>query len=117
GFLVKACVNGVWSDYSTADVVYATPTGIAKPVITKVTPGNGQATVTWTSVSGATYRIYTYINGQYKAIANVSGTSYTVKGLTNGVRTGFLVKACVNGVWSDYSTADVVYATPSAAAA
>ncbi|MCM1524573.1 MAG: hypothetical protein NC120_08970, partial [Ruminococcus sp.] len=116
GFLVRACVNNVWSDYSTADIVYATPVGAskpAKPVITKVTPGDRQATVTWSAVSGASYRVYTYINGAYKAIANTSSTSYTVKGLTNGVKTGFLVRACVNNVWSDYSTADIVYATPS----
>ncbi|MCM1524574.1 MAG: hypothetical protein NC120_08975, partial [Ruminococcus sp.] len=118
GFLVKAYANGVWSPYSDADVVYATPAGTAaKPVITKATPGNGCVTLTWTAVSGATqYRVYTYFNGTYKAIANVTGTTYTVTGLTNGIRTGFLVKSYANGVWSPYSTADIVYATPAGAA-
>ena len=38
-----------------------------------------------------------------------------VTGLTNGVKYGFAVKAYVNGAWTNITSADIVYATPTAA--
>ncbi len=73
------------------------------------------------------------VNGEYTAesemvyatptgvefIANLTaigttGTSYTVKSLTNGTQYGFLVRACINGSWTEFTTADNVFCTPSA---
>jgi uncharacterized protein YjdB len=114
GFLVRAYINGAWTSYSTADLVYATPATSTKPVVT-VTPGSGQVTVKWNTVSGATkYQVCSYVGGKYTVqINNYTGTSYTVTGLTKGTKYGFLVRAYVNGAWTSYSTADLVYATPS----
>lgn len=116
GFLVRYYINGNLSSYTANDVVYATPTYSPKPVITKVTPGSGQAYLTWTAVSGATnYAVYTKNNNQWVLRGYTTATSMTVTGLTGGLKYGFAVKALVNGVWSSVSSSDIVYATPTAA--
>ncbi len=113
GFLVRYYKNGAWSSYSTADIVYATPTYSVKPSITSATAGNGSVALKWSAVSSATkYAVYTYINGTYTCVATTTGTSYTVTGLTNGIKYGFLVRAYVNNAWSSFASTDIVYATP-----
>ena len=113
GFLVRAYVNKAWTSYSSTDIVYATPKYIAKPKITSATAGNTKVTLKWSAVSGASkYAVYTYVNGTYDLVSTISGTSYTVSNLVNGVKYGFLVRAYVNGAWSSYTSSDIVYATP-----
>ena len=115
GFLVTAYVNSSWSTFTTADIVYATPVAAVKPAF-KVTPGNGQAVVTWNAVSGATkYAVFTYLDGKFSGAGQTTGTSFTVKNLTNGTKYGFLVTAYVNSSWSTFTASDIVYATPVAA--
>ena len=114
GFAVKALVNGAWSSVSSSDIVYATPTAANKPKITKATPDNGQVTLTWTSVNGATrYAVYSVINGQWTNRGSTTATSMRVKNLANGIKYGFAVKAYVNGAWSTVTSSDIVYATPA----
>ncbi len=120
GFLVRAYVNNKWSSFTSSDIVYATPVGASKPKITKAIAGNGKVALNWTAADGATkYVIYTYLNGKYTCIgtraANVTGMYVT--GLTNGTKYGFLVRAYINGAWTSFTAADIVYATPSASAA
>ena len=71
--------------------VPSAPTGLA------VTAGNAQNTLSWTASSGATsYNIYrgTTAGGEGgTAIANVSGTTYTNTGLTNGTAYYYKVAA------------------------
>ena len=117
GFAVKAYVNGTWSSVSTSDIVYATPvSAAAKPVITKAQGQDGQVALNWTSVSGATnYAVYTYLNGSWSLAGYRTATGMYVTGLTNGTKYGFAVKAYVNGAWTNITSADIVYATPTAA--
>ena len=117
GFAVKAYVNGAWTSISSSDIVYATPVGTsAKPVITKAQGQNGRVALNWTSVSGATnYAVYTYLNGKWSVAGYRTATGMYVTGLTNGVKYGFAVKAYVNGAWTNITSADIVYATPTAA--
>ncbi len=91
---------------------------VQKPDIANLAAGDGQVTVTWSAVSTAkTYRVFTYINGKYTKVADTTSTSYTVKNLTNGTNYGFLVLSSDDGVkYSKFTTADVKYATPEAAA-
>ena len=115
GFAVKALVNGVWSSVSSSDIVYATPTAANKPKITKVTPDNGQVTLSWSGVSGATnYAVYSVVNGQWQNHGYTRNGYMTVTGLANGIRYGFAVKAYVNGAWTSVTSSDIVYATPTA---
>ena len=116
GFAVKAYVNGTWSSVSTSDIVYATPvSAAAKPVITKAQGQNGQVALNWTSVSGATnYAVYTYLNGTWSLAGYRTATGMYVRNLTNGTTYGFAVKAYVNGAWTNITSADIVYATPTA---
>lgn len=117
GFAVKAYVNGTWSSVSTSDIVYATPvSAAAKPVITKAQGQNGQVALNWTSVSGATnYAVYTYLNGTWSLAGYRTATGMYVRNLTNGTTYGFAVKAYVNGAWTNITSTDIVYATPTAA--
>ena len=114
GFAVKAYVNGAWTSVTSSDIVYATPAASTKPKITKATPDNGQVTLTWTSVNGATrYAVYSVINGQWTNRGSTTATSMRVKNLANGIKYGFAVKAYVNGAWSTVTSSDIVYATPA----
>lgn len=117
GFAVKAYVNGTWSSVSTSDIVYATPvSAAAKPVITKAQGQNGRVALNWTSVSGATnYAVYTYLNGTWSLAGYRTATGMYVRNLANGTTYGFAVKAYVNGAWTNITSADIVYATPTAA--
>ncbi|MGN0686892.1 MAG: cellulase family glycosylhydrolase, partial [Oscillospiraceae bacterium] len=112
GFLVQAYVNGAWTKFTAEDIKYATP--IAKPVIT-ATPGDGQVKLTWNTVDGASkYIVYSILNGQYTNRGTTTGTSFTVSGLTNNTKYGFLVQAYVDGAWTKFTAEDIKYATPIA---
>jgi len=67
------------------------------PSALNATPGDAQASLTWTAASGATlYRVHrgTASGGPYTAIrSNLTGTSYTDTGLTNGVTYYYVVTA------------------------
>ena len=117
GFAVKAYVNGTWSSVSSSDIIYATPvSAAAKPVITKAQGQNGRVALNWTAVNGATnYAVYTYLNGKWSVAGYRTATGMYVTGLTNGTKYGFAVKAYVNGAWTNITSADIVYATPTAA--
>ena len=117
GFAVKAYVNGAWTSISSSDIVYATPvSAAAKPVITKAQGQNGRVALNWTAVNGATnYAVYTYLNGKWSIAGYRTATGMYVTGLTNGTTYGFAVKAYVNGAWTNITSADIVYATPTAA--
>ena len=117
GFAVKAYVNGTWSSVSSSDIVYATPvSAAAKPIITKAQGQNGRVALNWTAVNGATnYAVYTYLNGKWSVAGYRTATGMYVTGLTNGTKYGFAVKAYVNGAWTNITSADIVYATPTAA--
>ena len=114
GFIVLSCVNGTWTKADTANLVYATPGAPTSPKFT-VKAGNGQATITWDAISGASkYSVYYYLNGKYTLVGTTTGTSAEAKNLTNGTKYGFIVLSCVNGTWTKADTANLVYATPIA---
>ena len=118
GFVVSAKVNGTWTNYTDkADLVYATPTGTAKPSIVAYKAGNYKVKLEWKPVDGAEmYRVYTYENGNYTRKFTCSGSRNiaTVTGLVSGVKYGFVVSAKVNGTWTNYTDAsDLVYTAPT----
>ncbi len=115
GFLVRAYVNGVWTGFTTSDNVYCTPAlSEAKPVVSAA-PLNNSVQLTWETLDGATkYAVYSYLDGKYSAVGVTTETSYTVNNLTNGTEYGFLVRACINGVWTSFTISDNVYCTPAA---
>ncbi len=92
--------------------VNVTPKGLAKATLTAAV-GDKQVTLKWTAVAGASYyRIVRYKNGEYSAVADIGGTSATVKGLTNNYEYTYLIMA----VAADGSTSvsNAVNVTPRA---
>ncbi len=80
------------------------------------TPGNGQAGLAWTAATGANlYRVHraTVSGGPYTTIqSNLTGTSFTNTGLTNGTAYYYVVTA-TNGV-GEGPNSNEVSATPAA---
>ncbi len=114
-FLVQAFVNGKWTKARTSYVVSGTPvTPVVEPPAPTIEAGNGQLTLTWDVIPGASkYAIYKYENGKYTAITRkYSRTTATIKDLTNGKKYSFLVQAYVDGRWSKASTKYLVSGTP-----
>ena len=114
GFIVRANVNGVYTSYSTDDIVYVTPKASAHVNITSATAGDKKVTIKWDAIDGATsYRIWRYTGNVCARIGDTTNTSMDITGLTNGTEYGFLVRANVNGTFTPYSTDDIVYVTPN----
>ena len=112
GFAVVACVNGIWTKAGIEDIVYETPLKVPSPRFA-VKTGDGQVDVSWTTVAGASkYSVYTYLNGQYIPVTVTTGTSATISGLTNGTKYGVLVLACINDSWTDINAENLIYITP-----
>ena len=108
-YIVKAYVDGVWSDESA--VVSAIPTCIT-PQNVKASAGDGKVTLTWDAVEGATnYAVFLRKGSEWLKIGTTgTGTAFTSRGLPNGGKYFYMVKAYVDGVWSDQSA--VVSAIP-----
>ncbi|BBF43888.1 hypothetical protein lbkm_2576 [Lachnospiraceae bacterium KM106-2] len=80
---------------SASSVVSAKPT-LSKPVMKTAVPDKKQVKLTWNKLSGATgYRIYISSKKSrgYKKVADVKGTSYTVKKLKQNHNYYFKIKA------------------------
>ena len=117
---VNAVGDSPASDSVTATPVYPPggPTGL------RATPGDGQATLTWHdpydgSITKYRYRQFVVSGGGWGAWMDIpdsapgeaNATSYTVTGLTNGVRHVFAVRA-VNVC--GHSTSSLAITTPAA---
>lgn len=109
----KTVVNGTYGTTATSQLngIYTTPgyqpvpdngnppnpTIPAAPTGLTAAAGDGQATLTWNASSGATsYTVKraTVSGGPYTTVAsNVTGTSYTNAGLTNGTTYYYVVSA------------------------
>ena len=114
GFAVKAYVNGAWTGVASSDIVYVSPKGADKPVITSAEAGDRSVKLTWSGVDGAErYGVYYYIGGKWSFAGYTTELTYEVSGLANGSRYGFAVKAYVNGAWTAVTSADMVYAQPA----
>ncbi|MCI5668408.1 MAG: fibronectin type III domain-containing protein [Oscillospiraceae bacterium] len=108
-YMVKAYVNGAWSGES--DAAWAIPLCIT-PQNVKASAGDGKVTLTWDAVKGASnYAVFLRKGTAWLKIGSSgAGTTFTSRGLANGGKYFYMVKAYVNGSWSDESA--VVSATP-----
>ena len=103
-FLMAVDSHGINYDYQ--DNVYlvtnvipadATPTLPSAPTGLTATPGDGQVTLKWNAVSGATsytVKMSDTMGGTHTPVqAGITGTSFTVLGLANGTTVFFTVSA------------------------
>ncbi|RJX37971.1 hypothetical protein D3P09_17980 [Paenibacillus pinisoli] len=102
----------VWFIPSNADRVFRLT---SVPELSAVTGGDGQATISWQPVHGATgYHVYQSLTpgGSGIEIAAVSGTesSHAATGLSNGVTYYFTVKA--EYAWGESAASNEMSATP-----
>lgn len=106
-FLVQAFVNGKWSDFSDDNLIAVALEDETAPKVTGSCTGDGQVTLSWAPVSGATkYAVAEYVNGSYKTYTlDCTSTSYVVSNLGNGYEHRFLVQAFVDGAWSSFGDA------------
>jgi hypothetical protein len=112
--IVSNSAGSVTSSTATLTVNVPAP---AAPTNLSASAGNGQASLTWTAASGATsYNVYrgTTMNGESTAAiaTNVSGTTFTNTGLTNGTTYYYKVAAVGTGGTSPLS--GEASATPAA---
>ncbi len=116
GFVVRAYIDGALTAFTDEDIVYAIPEAVtSRPVVT-ATAGECSVVLAWNAVDGAkSYYVYSRLDGKYTGQAVVTGTSYTVTGLTAGTEYGFVVRAYVGGVLTPFTAEDIAYATPKAA--
>lgn len=94
------------------------PTKLSTPTNFAATPGNAQATFTWTAVEHASsYTIsYTPNSGAEQTVASITGTSKTIEGLTNGTEYTCKIKAVGDGEnYSDSDYSSTITVTPTAA--
>ena len=113
-FLVQAWVGGKWSVASSDLLVSATPHGAMSPSAT-AKAGDLSATLQWSKVPGATKYAVAAQNGDGSFTTytySCTGTSYTVNGLVGGRTYKMIVQAYVDGMWSPFSTVDLVSVKP-----
>ncbi len=109
--------NNAGGTSESSDTISATP-GVeppSAPTNLTASAGSGEVSLTWTAVDGAEdYTIYVSTGGgDYTAISpNVTGTSFTHTGLTNGTNYYYYVVANNEGGAS--ADSNVVSATPEA---
>ena len=116
GFAVKAYVNGAWTDVTSSDMVYASPEGADKPVITSAEAGDKSVKLTWDGIDTAEkYAVYYKLDGRWTCYGYTTDLTMNVTGLTNGSSYGFAVKAYVNGAWTGVASSDIVYVSPKGA--
>jgi len=87
-----------------------TPVTYENPTVT-YTPGNGSVKLSWKAVTDAEgYAVYTQsASGSWTKLADCSGTSYTMTGLTAGTKYKVAVIGKFGGSWNlDYSKAITV---------
>ena len=116
GFAVKAYINDAWTDVTSSDMVYASPEGADKPVITSAEAGDKSVKLTWDGVDTAEkYAVYYKLDGRWTCYGYTTDLTMNVTGLTNGSSYGFAVKAYVNGAWTGVASSDIVYVSPEGA--
>lgn len=115
-FVVRAYVDGKWSEFRASDLVSAKPKASTKPTNVKATAGVNSVTLKWDKVSGATKYKVCYKNGSKYTVltSDCKTTTYEATGLKAGKKYEFVVRAYVNGKWSDFNASDLVSATPKA---
>ena len=106
-----------WTSETTMNVTAAKSSKVTKPSISFMAPSSDQATLNWQSSGASGYELYTYSNGNYTKVKDVTGTSYSLTGLVVGKSYQYAVCpfATNNGIRVYGTMSDVVTVTTSLA--
>jgi chitodextrinase len=105
-YRVRAYNVAGWGNYSTekSATPYTTPNAPSAP---SVSPGNGQNVITWTAPAnnGSTITKYELKRGDTVLKSDITGTTYTDTGLSNGTSYSYTVRAYNTAGWGSFSSA------------
>lgn len=105
-FMVKYNMNG--RTYSTGAAGKFTVKVYYKP-IAKATAGRNRIKLSWTEVPNAEkYAIYKYVDGKAVKITETTKLSVIIKGLKPDTEYKYIVRAYVDGKWTDMKISDIV---------
>lgn len=111
-FMVKYTIKG--KTYSAGASGKFTGKFYYKP-IAEATAGKNRIKLTWEKVSGAEkYAIYKYVNGKAVKLAETTKLSVNIKGLKSDKEYQYIVRAYVDGKWTDMKKSDIVTAKTKA---
>jgi autotransporter-associated beta strand protein len=102
------------TDNASLNAIEILQGGLFVPLNLATTPGNGQATLSWSAVAGATsYNVKraTLSGGPYTIIANTTATNYTDNPLS-GTTTYYYVVSAVNGGNESFDAIEANVTTP-----
>ena len=109
-YMVKYTVNGKESaekdSYKVSVKIYYKP---AVRISSEKKDGKSSITLRWDKVPGAgKYKVYRYVNGRLKPVAETSKTAVRIGGVKSGKEYTYAVKAYAGGRWTKLNTADIV---------
>lgn len=105
-FMVKYTMNG--RTYSTGAAGKFTVKVYYKP-IAKATAGRNRIKLSWTEVPNAEkYAIYKYVDGKAVKITETTKLSIIIKGLKPDTEYKYIVRAYVDGKWTEMKISDIV---------
>ncbi|MGN0577875.1 MAG: choice-of-anchor I family protein, partial [Ruminiclostridium sp.] len=105
-YMVKYSVGGKVSPDKFADKL--TVKVNYKPVV-KATAGKNSARLSWKAVPGAEkYAVYKYVNGKAVKLTETEKTAVTIRKLKSGKKYSYIVRAYVDGKWTEMKKSDVV---------
>ena len=104
----KTAANITNDDTSTDNGV-----SLSTPTISDYDATADSITLNWKKVSNAkSYKIYVHINSAWRCLKTVSGTSYTIKGVTSGTTYQIKLRAVSGNIVSDFSSTAEITTKP-----
>ena len=108
--------NGSTKNHTTTnndDTSADNDVSLSTPAISDYDTTADSITLKWNKISNAkNYKIYLHINGAWRCLKTVSGTSYTINGVTSGTTYQIKLRAVSGSAVSDFSSTAEITTKP-----